>query len=157
MPTSYLNNLYCWNSNLVFLAKSNIKHHWIIYPLPSPLLTWSGNQEVGNEKWGMRNENLEMRNKKLGNCKMDVEWGWIGPWEMGNGNQMRILVTEVSPSGHSTWWPHFINTCRSNAVGVGWSNAIKAENHKYTSPLSPFQSANLYLTLSHSGFQSSYH
>ena len=81
------------------LAKSNIKHHWIIYPLLSHFFTWSGNQEVGNEKWGMRNEKLEMRNKKLGNCKMDLEWDWIGPREMGNGIQTRILVTEVLPSG----------------------------------------------------------
>ena len=84
--------------HLVCLAKSDIKHHWIIYALLSQLLTWSGNQEVGNERWGMRNEKLEMRNKRLGICKMDLEWDWIGPREMGSGIQMGILVTEVSTS-----------------------------------------------------------
>ena len=46
----------------------------------------------------MRNENLEMRNKKLGKCKIDLECHLIGPREMGNGIQTRILATEVWPS-----------------------------------------------------------
>ena len=96
--SSYLFNLYCWHFISVFLANSNIKHHWITYTLLSQFFAWSGNQEVGYEKWGMRNENLEMRNKKLGKCKIDLECHWIGPREMGNGIQTRILATEVWPS-----------------------------------------------------------
>ena len=48
----------------------------------------------------MRNGKLEMRNKKgeSGKGKLELEWHWIGPREMGNGIQMRILVTEELPS-----------------------------------------------------------
>ena len=39
-----------------------------------------------------------MRNKELGNCKMNFKWDWIGPREMGGGIKTRILATEVWPS-----------------------------------------------------------
>ena len=40
-----------------------------------------------------------MVNGKLEIWKVESELDWIGPREMRNGIQMRILVTEVSPSG----------------------------------------------------------
>ena len=52
--------------------------------------------EVGNKMWEMRNEKWETRSWKWGNGKQ--ERCWIGPWEVGNETQTRILITEVSPS-----------------------------------------------------------
>ena len=105
VTTSYL-NILCYRKFIwVFLAILIIKYPWIILSLILQLSTWSRKQEVGNEKWGMRDEKLEMRIKKLGNCKVDFEWYWIGLREMGNGIQTRILATEVLPSAQSAPQP----------------------------------------------------
>ena len=57
-----------------------------------------------SEKWEVGNNTREMRNKKW---EMGIQkfGSWIlkeielGPREMGNGNQIRILIFEGSPSG----------------------------------------------------------
>ena len=52
---SPLHNPSCLCLTQVFLAKTVIKHLWIIWALISQLVTWSGKQEMGNGKWEMGN------------------------------------------------------------------------------------------------------
>ena len=88
-----------------FLTKTVIKHLWIIWTLISQLLTWSekqemgnGKREIGSEKWETVNEKWEMRNGKSGIGKLELEKYWIGPWEVGNGIQIRIPIFKISSS-----------------------------------------------------------
>ena len=62
---SPLHNPSCLCLTQVFLAKTVIKHLWIIWALISQLVTWSGKQEMGNGKWEMGNGKWEIRNEKL--------------------------------------------------------------------------------------------
>ena len=61
-------------------------------------------REMGNQKLGMRiyNAHFSFPISHMAFWKDFDTISWILPWEMGNGTQMRILVTEVSPSG-SGW------------------------------------------------------
>ena len=68
--------------------------------------TRSWKWEGRNREWEMRNWKWEMRDEKL-EIMSWKEGHWILPWEMGIGNPMRILATEVSTSefNRAVQWP----------------------------------------------------
>ena len=90
------------NSTPLILVFFNENHN--MTPLnnsTSHLSTYHMKWDIGNEKWETRCGKWEVRSGKweVGSEGAEKqERCWIGPWEVGNETQTRILVTEVLPS-----------------------------------------------------------
>ena len=77
------------------------------------MIEWKcGMQDAGNEIWDVRNGKSDVGNEDF-EClhpishflhDILIKKNWIGSREMGNGIQMRILVTEVLPSEGLFHW-----------------------------------------------------
>ena len=101
----------------------------------SHLSTYHMKWDIGNEKWETRCGKWE-----FGSGKWEVgsegaekqERCWIGPWEVGNETQTRILIFEVTPS----WERAGLKLASWALSGIGMLSRWDAQRARRPSPCS---------------------